>query len=264
MYSTPDEIFNPELCAAYVESLVQLDEVERALLVLDNLPAYYRDNPPLILAKLRNQIISSLCTTHTYMVSNFDQVIDVEVSKIWMKTQIRGILLEKEVSRYNEQGISPHIVDVGPGEYLAPVGLKHLGYQFTYQPIAVDGKAFKLAEEHIKEVYASGVTDRPGIFLGLEIIEHLPSPQDLAVECLRYFGSFPERVHFSTPRYTFDIKPKDWRKPGGLPHLRAYTPNEFINTVSKLFPRYNWEMYPSQLTSLRGVRSDTMDAGQLL
>lgn len=256
--------FDPIACQAYVESLVNLDEVERALLVLNNLPAYYRDNVPPNLAKLRAEILASLCTTHAYMVSDLDTDLDPSVSPLWIDHTVRGQLVYREVLRYNDKGEIPHIIDVGPGEYHLPIGLKARGRWFTYESIGVDAKAKAQAAPHLEALRLAkdaSTWDRPIIFVGLEIIEHLPSTQDLVIECLRYAQRWPERVHLSTPCYTYDTKPKDWRKPCGLPHLRAYTPLEFSAEAHRLFPGYKWELYPSQLTSLRGVRADTIDDG---
>ncbi len=256
--------FNAEMCAQYAESLVHMDEVERALLVLDNVPAYYRDNPPEILKKLRADILKALCTTHAYMVSGLDTRASAETGDAWISSQLRGILLEQEVSRYNEEGLTPHIFDMGPGEYGAPIGLAGHRRQFTYDFIGLDGSTMASAKPLLEGISKKRGDFEPVIFLGLELIEHLPSPQDLAVECLRHCGGWPDRIHLSTPQYTFDVRQKNWRKPCGLPHLRAYTPAEFITAAAKIFPGYSWQMYPSQLTSLRGMRSDKIDHKPLL
>lgn len=256
--------FDPIACQAYVESLVNLDEVERALLVLDNVPAYYRDNVPPNLAKLKAEILASLCTTHAYMVSALDTDLDPAVSPLWIDQTVRGQLVYREVKQYNEKGKVPHIIDVGPGEYHLPIGLKAKGCKFSYESIGVDEKAKAQAQPYLQDLKldkTESTWDRPIIFVALEIIEHLPSTQDLVIECLRYAQRWPERIHLSTPCYTYDTKPKHWRKPCGLPHLRAYTPHEFSQEAHRLFPGYRWEHYPAQLTSLRGVRADTIDDG---
>ncbi len=255
----PHAIFNVDACYEYVNTLVNLDEVERALLVLDNLPAYYRDHYPPLLLELRQNILKAQCTAHAYITSTMDSEINPEVSDLWIKGVLRGVLLEREVKRYNDAGLIPHIVDIGPGEYHAPIGLKRLGAKFTYQPIAADKKAAEGAAPYLADISSRAVAVGPTIFLALEIIEHLPSTQDLLIECLRHCGAMPDRIHLSTPCYTFDTRLKDWNKPCGLPHLRAYTPMEFIAEAQRLFPGYQWQMYQSELISLRGLRRDLGD-----
>jgi hypothetical protein len=71
-------------------------------------------------------------------------------------------------------------------------------------------------------------------------------------------GRRPERIHLSTPLYTFDNKHDDWRETG-LPHLRAYTPQEFIQTAAGLFHEYAWHFHADPVMCLRGMRRDVID-----
>lgn len=252
-------MWSVDSCAGYVESLVQADEVERALLVLDNVPAKFRANPPPVLVRLRDQIIGALCTTHAYMSSGLDSKVSAEAAVDNLRYNIRGQLIEAEVKRYNEQKLMPHIVDVGPGEYFIPLALAQLGYRFTYWDVGVDPETAKQAHPLLAlNRQPKKLTDQPTVFMALEIIEHLPETRDLTVECLRHCGWWPERVHLSTPRHCYDENEKDWRKPCGLPHLRAYTEAEFIAEAKKLFPNYEWQMYSSHIQSLRGLRKDAL------
>lgn len=254
------ESFDENLAAKFIEMLVEGDEVERALLVMDNLPAFYRDNPPFRIARLRQDILGAICTPHAYFSSGLDAQVKPAEAEYYLNTLLRGILVQREVARYNRRGISPHIVDVGPGEYFVPIGLQAKGFRFTYWDVGFDQNTKRAAHPIIKEVHRERPEDeQPIIYLALEIIEHLPSPQDLAVEALRHCGKWPDRIHLSTPCYTYDGKKKEWRKPCGLPHLRAYTPKEFAGVADKLFPNYKFEFHGSQIMSLRGQRLDKID-----
>lgn len=249
-------MFNVELCKQYVEELINNDEVERALLVLDNVPAYYRANLDPELEKLRTDILKALCTTHAYLTSGLDSNVDETTAIANLRYNLRGRLVEEEVKRLNSNGKMPHIVDVGPGEYWIPLGLKQLGYNFTYWDVAVDENTQKMAHPLLTNYRVPKVPDAPQIFVALEIIEHLPEPRDLATECLRHCGEFPEYIHLSTPHFCYDPAPKEWRKPCGLPHLRAYTPTEFCEVAANIFSGYHWQIYTDRIISLRGVRKD--------
>lgn len=253
-------MFDPLLCEKYVESLIQLDEVERALVVLNNIPAYFRDHVPDNLVRIKKDILSSLCTSHAYLCSDLDSNVTEDKALAILGHTLRGQLIEAEVSRYNKNGETPHIVDLGPGEYYVPIGLLKKGYQFSYWSVGLDRKAEAAARPLIESVLKNEKKS-PTIFLALEVIEHLPSTQDIVIECLRHCGAFPERIHLSTPCYTYDENEKEWRKPCGLPHLRAYTPKEFHEEVSKLFPGYQWIQGHGQIMSLRGSRLDKIDLG---
>lgn len=243
-----------------VNMLLNADEVERALLFLDNVPAYFRDQPTERMKKMRGKILGAMVTAHAYMSSGLDAnvVENPEHNKYLIDNLLRGQLVKHEVERYNKNGVSPQIIDVGPGEYFIPLGLSAYDFGHWYFDVAMDQNT-QAATRSLINRGKSSKTETPHIFVALEIIEHLADPRELAVEALRHCGKWPERVHLSTPLYCFDGKVKDWQKPCGLPHLRAYTPNEFINEAMRIFPNYKWEFFGSQPMSLRGQRSDTID-----
>lgn len=259
------ESFNVQTAIQFIEMLVEGDEVERALLVLDNLPAYYRDNPPFELVRLRQQILGAICTPHAYLSSGFDDKVRPEQAVDMMRMHRRGQLVELEVKRYNGKGRKPHVVDFGPGEYFIGLGLKGAGYDFTYDDIAMDQNTQKVAHEHLQAQRVEPDGEEPRVFVALEIIEHLPNELELATEALRHCDRWPERVHLSTPRYTYDGGKKDWKRKNGLPHLRAYTPFEFYEKVRRIFPGYRWDFCSNEpILSLRGQRQDMIDSEPLM
>jgi hypothetical protein len=246
-----------------VEMLLNADEVERALLLLDNPPGYYRDHPTEKMTTLRAKILSAMITAHAYMSSGLDANVMTmpEHNKFLMNHVLRGRLIKAEVERYNAKSISPTIVDVGPGEYFIPLGLKANALSFRYRDIVMDQNTQKVAypllevERALGQAHAEG----PVIFVALEIIEHLADPRELAVEALRHCHGWPDRIHLSTPLYCFDGAKKEWDRPCGLPHLRTYVPRELIREAQRIFPGYEWEFHMGQPMSLRGQRSDTID-----
>lgn len=248
-------MFDPILCESYVESLIHQDEVERALLVLENIPAKFRDNIPANLVKLKAEILAYSCTPDSYKSDKNDASVRPDESVKLLEGLLRGALVKKEVTIYNEAGLTPHIVEMGPGEYFIPIGLNKLGFDFTYWDIACN-PSNRMNFNYLIKMPKPKESNQPCIFIAHELIEHLPSTDELVIEALRHCGGYPERVHVSTPYYTFDENDKDWRKPCGLPHLRAYTPNELINEMVSLFPGYFWALYPGQPMSVVGQRKD--------
>lgn len=246
-----------------VTTYVEADEVERALWILNNLPGIYRDQMPLKLAKLRSEILKAMVTPHAYMSCDLDATVNKEENLKNFEILIRTKLVEGEAKRMQESGASLlNVVDVGPGEYMIPMGLKEKGVSFKYHPVFMDKKAYQAALPDIESVLDANYCTEPDttIFLALEIIEHLPAPVDLATECLRHCGGWPARIHLSTPMYTYDGSAKHWRKPCGLPHLRTYTPGEFLMEAQRTFPGYQWQLYPGVIMSLRGMRNDMIDS----
>lgn len=236
-----------------IYALIDADEVERALWMCNNLPAYYRDHEPEEISKLRADILSKLITPHGYMTANFDcDIYDNEKALNVLQSTIRGRLIWHEVRTLNKAGLHPHIVDLGPGEYWLPIALRALGYRFKYEPVAMDQRvhaqfnknfawdAFHETEHFIK------------VFVAFEVIEHLSDVTHLRWEAHKYFKGGPDIVHISTPCYTYDAKPKDWIKIG-LPHLRAYTPREFIKESESLFPSHYPQLFLDPVMSIRMV-----------
>lgn len=240
------------------ELLVQADEPERALQLLDNLPAYYRDNPPREVTTLREQILRSLCTPHTYSQVDMDATIDVRQSVSLLRGLLRGQVFEgvmKALSQTSGELGIPHIVDMGPGEYWLPLGLQTCAYEFTYQDVSLLQRTATQARELLRpEIFRAPKSEAPYLFVAFELIEHLMNPMELGVEALRHGGRMPDYVFLSTPLYTYDGRKKDWKKREGQPHLRAYTPNEFIQEANRVFPGYRWELKFDQIQVLKGEK----------
>lgn len=242
--------FNVALCVQYVEELIRQEELERALLVLDNVPAEQRMVQPPELMQLRRDILLR-CETARDIQNAPEDILDSDTAKLLMQGTLRGQLLYMEVRQHNEAGRIPHLVDYGPGGYFVPTGLRALQCSFTYWDVACNSKAQAEARPGIPELKAEADHGRPTVFVGLEVLEHMHEPRDLAVEALRHCGERgPDSVHLSTPMCTYSEFPitEDWRTTRTMHHLRAYTPQEFLLAANALFPGYHWAMHtPSEL-----------------
>lgn len=236
--------------------LMRSDEPERALKVLDCVPALYRDNPPPELKKLREQILFALVTPHAYMSVDMDATVSFEHAEQILESVARGREAKKLVASLNERGIEPHIVEMGPGEYWLPMGLVKEGLKFTYRDISLLQRTGQQARQHLPlEIFRDfPAADQVTIFVGYEIIEHLMDPLELCVESFRHAKKCVEYVLLSTPMYTFDGSMKDWRRREGMAHLRAYTPQEFLVEANRIFKGYNWEICYDQVMVLKGTQ----------
>lgn len=255
------DFYKPQYQIDLANMLVAADEPMRALRVLsDMMPAYYRDQPPPELIRLMSQIHWRLATPAFYMKNIYDMDINVDNAVLFLDTLLRGQMIQKDVKDLNDQGKTPHIIDLGPGEYFLPIGLSKKGYNFTYQDIGLCGVAQERAKPHIEQHFKTNdepVTDRPVIFVGCEILEHLHHEADIAVDCLRANGGYtPDIIHISTPYGTYDGREDriNWMRYGDIGHLRTYTTDEFGKVVSEMFPRvYDWVVQKSQPMHIRGI-----------
>lgn len=235
--------------------LVRADEVKRALWVLDNLPAYYRDHEPIQVTDLRDKILKKICTPSSYAINNWDLHMQNDMH-LRMEQSLRGKLIVNDVKYCNKHGFTPHVIDYGPGEYWLPRLLKAKDLQFSYQPIFLHEAAYKIAHEMLKDVLRDVPGNGPTIFVACEIIEHLWNTEDLRIEMLKTCG-LADIVHVSTPLYTFDFNCADWDKEKeDLGHLYAFTPREFQDLVEGMFKEYTSVYYSSQIQHIRGVRKN--------
>lgn len=250
--------FNLNCFLDCAKELLRADETERALWLLDNLPAYYRDHIPAPVLDLKNAVMKKISTTQKYMNGIYEcDVMDPKEGN-QMEGSLRGSIILKDVAWLNQKGYVPHIVDCGPGEYWLPFVLKKQGMKFTYQAIYLNHGAHSKAMEGMHQVYRDSAPDKtqPCIFVACEIIEHLWQESELKTQMLFNHG-FADIIHISTPRYTFDTECMNWDEKGELGHLRAYTPVEFIRKCSHIFPEYDPFFINSQIMHLRMTNRDT-------
>lgn len=227
-----------------INELVRSDEMERALWLCDNLPAYYRDHKPKEVVELKDEILKRLSspTKAAHDMVHFTMVSENDLGGA--DNTLRSYLIKKEVEIFNKYGQTPHIVDLGPGNYFVPIMLKKAGLKFTYFPVCIALHSMKEAEKHFKDEFVGGIVeDRPRIFIACEIIEHLWREEEIKTNMLHYCG-WPDIIHISTPKYTYGFLLEDWKSYcQELGHLRAYTPQEFQDTATRIigekyFPQY--------------------------
>lgn len=243
--------FDVEPFLRAAEILMKADEAERALALLKNLPGFYRDNEPPEIENLRKQIEAAIFQARDYMHLDDDIPKEDPQPAQWVQATMRGKVMLEYLSKLSGSQI-PHIVDMGPGDYMLPLGLRYHGLAFTYEPIGLEGRALELASPRLKnEMNAIRSSDTDIWFVAYEIIEHLWQPGELAQTMARY--SNVKKVFLSTPRYTFHRGHTTWRK-DKQPHLRTYTPSEFRFVAEDLFKGYTWTYYDDPVMVLVGEK----------
>ena len=243
--------FNVQCFLDAANELVRADEVERALNLLDNLPAAYRDNPPKEVTTLRNEIMARIATPVSYVTIEDSYGPDTDDKYDMGKNSLRGVMMINDVKEWNDKGLLPHIVDFAPGEFWLPAMLHKAGLSFTYWPILLNKGALPKLKEHYGDIIQSEPADhKPFIYAAFEIIEHLWNPKDIKIESLRW-KRLPDVVHISTPLYSFDQACTNWRSRDLLGHLRAYSPGELHGILAKIFPEYDQSITISQIMHSR-------------
>ncbi len=255
--------FNVKCFLDTAAELLRHDETLRALWLLQNLPAYYRDNPPHEIVSLRREIQKRMATGSFYATSKGYELSAHDDSIFNMHKSLRGMMIIKEVEMLNSQGFVPHIADYAPGEYFLSSILHLKNLKFTYFPIYVNGPSHAHYYDRFKDYLVEKPNpSEPKIFFAGEIIEHLHCEEELRFDMERAIG-LADLVHISTPCYTFDTGCRSWLEKQDLGHLRAYTPLEFTKTVGQMFPEYAVITLQSQILHARGVLKTTKFASIL-
>lgn len=239
--------------------LVAADEPLKAVELLKNLPAFYRDHIPVEIAQTIKDIYAQLATPHFYMSNKWDVLPRSEAEhRAIVDNTLRGRIIQTDIKLLNDKGLEPYIIDLGPGEYWLPMGLRFKGLKFKYYDIGLCPEAKKIAMLQLGNHYLDPKDfkhDQPVVYVACEIIEHMHYEKDLHVELART-GCSADIIHVSTPKYTYDGSAQrlDWRKYGDLGHLRTYTPKDFQDTVCGMFYGYSWQFAVDIIMHLRGVK----------
>lgn len=242
--------FRPEPWLEVAKILLNSDETLMALKVLDMVPAYLRDHKSPELEELKREIMARIATASFYATDKgFELSVDDETCLKHAKT-LRAMLVAQDVKALNENGLKPHVIDMGPGEGSLPFYLISLGLDFTYQQVYVNQPTYEQTRHRFKSVEAVPAKEQPIIFVATEVIEHLHCESEIRFEMEKACG-LADIVHISTPLYAFNPFVEDWKKIGTLGHLRTYTPTEFQKTVTEMFKEYAFAYYESQVQHIR-------------
>lgn len=238
--------FNVKCFIDAASELLRADETIRALHLLDNLPAYYREFPPKEVSELKQEIMAKVATGSFYATNRGHELEVCNDSYKTSDTTLRGKLLLEIVKHLNDNGATPHITDMGPGECWLPRMLEHHNTKFTYNPIYVNYPSYEKYKPYFEKHLSETPTDRPNIFFACEIIEHLWNEHEIRYEMQRQCG-LADIVEISTPCYTYNYTQPDWKLIGDLGHLQAFTPKEFFGLLETMFPEYNHTHFVSQI-----------------
>lgn len=220
-----------------VEGMIASDEIERAFLMLDNMPAYYRDNVPERAREIRESLHRQLWTPVQYLSVDWGEP---DVDGIAAELPGRAVVLRDLIRQLNEKGQVPRLLECAPGNFWLPRCLEHLGLLFNYEHVGLE------KPDRGWVVEGSG----PSIFVAFEVIEHLSNEFEVYQNYLK-FGREAEFVMLSTPFYTYGGGMDDWRS-RDLGHLRAYTPAELLAKAQKMFLGRTWQVFGDETIILMG------------
>lgn len=218
--------FDLEAFYKTIDGMINSDEIERALLMLDNMPGYYRAYPPERAEKMR-EALHAVTWTPTQYVGIYDKIVNGPFDiKSW---PLRADILEKTIKDDNQNGIIPNLMELAPGAFWLPHGLKNKGCRFTYECLSLDKH-----EPPFDKPNGNG----KNIFVAFELIEHLSNEWEIYQNYLK-FNHPANMVLLSTPHHTYGGGMDKWES-RELGHLRTYTVEEFHLIASKMFQGFRW------------------------
>lgn len=243
--------FNVEKYLSCVEEMITCDEVEKALWMLENMPAWYRDHYPVEAKQIKDRLLTQFFTTNDY---SKDPVPPDAIGALEHDLDRGQVVVNHCRKIIQEHGLIPHIVEIGPGNYWLPFVLKKENIAFTYFGQSLEPNVQAMAKEKLKPYWAEApMAASFSMFVAFEMIEHLHNPIEIYQSYLKLAPKDTKAIFLSTPRYTFGGGMGEWYT-AALGHLRAYTPKEFADFAMKYWPEFKWTMYDGHVMCLVGER----------
>lgn len=234
--------FDPDIYCSVVEMMIMSDEVDRAFRMLENVPAFYRDNPTERMKEIKDSLHRQLFTPAQYHAAD-TATRECKAEELAQYFPHRAQMLFHKIKELNEKGIKPNIMEIGPGSFWLPYSLRHNGADFSYEYQSLDKRTlpFDVPPE------LPGVN----IFISFELIEHLWNEDEIFQAYLK-FKKKAQYIYISTPLYTAFGGIPNWRE-NALGHLRTYTPQELFNFVRRHWPEYEWKVHLADTITAEGT-----------
>lgn len=245
--------FSLDTYLALIEQYIMADEVDTALYLLEHPPGWYRDNVPVEIVQLRDQLYRRFFTTLDYGKDGctIEQVASQPIEQLKAGASLeRGWLTLETVKSL----VHPWIFELGPGNYWIPLMLRAHDLTFSYFAPSLNAQMQRDAEKELGWRWADRPLqpNQPKIFICFEMIEHLPRPEEIYQHSVKAGGDF-DVILLSTPKYCYGGGMPNWHK-NDLGHLRTYTPNEFTQFARKHWPLHDWAYYDGPVMMLKGVK----------
>jgi hypothetical protein len=245
--------FNVDKFVEVVEMYIGADEVTQAMQMMNNMPGWYRDNPPAKVVELKKHLYRKFFTSVDYAKDGLSlegllrNPQDIEV---YYESE-RGQVTYKAVQDFNAKGLTPWIFELGPGSYWIPLMLRAMGLKFEYfGPSLNTGMQSQLADHLEQNWRRQPKPDQPKVFICYEMLEHLVDTSEIYHHYVKAGDSF-DRILLSTPMYTYGGGHTTWKEMD-LGHLRTYTPGEFFHFANSHWPDFHWMMYQGPVMCLEG------------
>ena len=249
--------FDPELFCDAIEHMIRADEIQIALTMLDNFPAWYRENPYPRAEEIRKTIWRQTYDAMEYAHDNEEAGHEKEFGEAQWTTPYcypRNEVIEGLLGSLKESGAQrPWIFDLGASHGNLPLGLAKSGLKFDYLGLCLNHRIEQKLREWCKDFWRE--RPEPGqetILVCTEVIEHMFDPLS-AVHSAYKLGVDFDHIILSIPLGCLFGGLPDWST-RRLGHVRGWTKKEFIEFATKHWPGYSWQLNIHHSMVLRGDR----------
>lgn len=250
--------WDENLHARAIIQMIQADEIQEALRMLENPPAWYRENYPAEFTAIKNKLYQRLYSQIEYASDQEEvdmaQRHDVAVSQ-WNGEYCfpRAQIITDAVKKANDNGMAPFIVDLGCSHGNLPLGLKAAGLRFNYLGLAMNQKVIESLRTAVgNDIWSDWPSEGQEAWLVCtEVLEHCMDPHSLVIDAYKP-GLHYAQMFWSVPYGCLGGGLENWDR--RLGHVRGWTRKEFSEFVDKHFPGYQQTLYMAHSMVLHGVK----------
>lgn len=250
-----------------VIGMIRADEIQIALRMCDEVPAWYRENRPKELEDIKKTLYQRLYDAIEYSNDPDEANCTREFGESqWTngymhpRAEIITQIIQDDKSL---KGIDPWIFDLGCSHGNLLLGLLKITRAFSYKGVGLN---FKIIEK-VKTWASHHWQDHPiqgqkTILYCTEVIEHCMNPMDIVQSAYKP-GIDWDVILLSVPLGCLGGGLPDWDT-RRLGHVRGWTKKEFSDFASTHWPGYDWTLYvaPSMVLVGRKHGSGTGFSGE--
>lgn len=246
----------------HVEAVVQMimaDEIQIALQMIEQVPAWYRENPPKELADIKATLYRQLYDQIEYASDDEEAECTREFGEaqwtngyMFPRAEIILSLLDKLIADKDGAKI-PWIFDLGCSHGNLPLGLIKTRMAFNYKGAGLNGRIVQKVKDWCEFHWAERPFDgQPTILYCTEVIEHCMNPMDI-VQSAYKVGVEWDYILLSVPLGCLGGGLANWDT-RRLGHVRGWTKQEFVEFANKHWPGYKWQLTVAPSMVLLGER----------
>ncbi len=240
-----------------IEQLIRADELQMALKMLDMVPGWWRDSYPEELSRIKRIIYRQTYDQIEYATDDEEADCPREMGEQqWDSPYMypRAEIISQIVKKYNSEGRTPWIFDLGCSHGNLPLGLIKSDHRFYYKGAGMNHRIIEKLKEWVGAVWnEKPLLGEPTILYCTEVLEHAFNSHDIVHSSYKP-GIEWDQILLSVPLYCLGHGLPDWET-RRLGHVRNYTPQEFLEFASKSWPGYSWMLYKSASMVLVGTKN---------